>query len=315
MSDAIVEKALGVHFSGRSLRAVELSRDGDDIFLSRLGYGRLYVDTDLESLLQKDIREKISAEIKSLVDSLEIEAGTHVTSIGGQFIFVGNVPWEDPGSSEMSKSQIIWEAQQFLSSPVEEYEMNYLVSEESAFIVAIRKKVIDIYSSICSQANLDPLIMDFDYFALFNSYELAEAVPDKGNVAFLSLERYAATVVILKDGIFSGARSIMYPQSMDKPRETTLNEIGVTVAEGLNEIASVYLPRDRSFDQILLSGSAARIDGIVDGITSNGFENLRIYNPFDSLDKERLKEDDIELLRKDNFFVIALGLARRGLEG
>ncbi len=315
MTEATVERSLGIHFSGRSLRAVELCRDGEDIFLSRLGYRRLPVDTNLENLLLEDVQQKLSGEISSLVDSLDIEVGTSAVSVGAQFVFVKRIPWEDPGSREMSKIQITWEAQQFLSSPVDRYKIHYFIGGEDAFIVAVRREILDIYSSICSRAGLGSAIIDFDYFALFNSYEFAEAIPEGGDAVFLSLERYAAAAVILRDGIFSGARSIIYPENVDKLREVILNEIGMAIAEDLKEIASLYLPGDQTFDQILLSGSAARIDRIVDSIASNGFENLKLHSPFDFLSKERLKEDDLELLEKDNFFVIALGLARRGLEG
>lgn len=126
--------------------------------------------------------------LRHLISQLQIKNRKVAFSISGNAVFVktlrvGSI--EDP--YEMRES-IFWEAEQFLPFPRDEVMLDYHILGNPAtqpqvdvVVVALKRDVAQIYLDTLRQANLEPVCLDVDAFAVQNAYELNYPEDVRGN--------------------------------------------------------------------------------------------------------------------------------------
>jgi type IV pilus assembly protein PilM len=67
-------------------------------------------------------------------------------------------------------------------------------------VVAVKRDIINSYTAAIRAAGLDPAVVDVDYFALENMFELNYDTGEGGSVALVNIGARYSSINILKDG-------------------------------------------------------------------------------------------------------------------
>jgi Tfp pilus assembly PilM family ATPase len=111
------------------------------------------------------------------------------------------------GPPKASREQMRWEAEQFLTSGAEEYGMGFWWTRRYGFVVAARRRILDLYLELCSEAGIGTPRFDLEPFALGNAAEAAGVLDDRAGGLLLELCAWGAHVVLLREGELEGASS------------------------------------------------------------------------------------------------------------
>lgn len=296
------------------------------------------------------IRPKEVAEtVKALVSSNEISTTKVVTAVPGPTAFIKRVTMGYLPLREL-ETNLAFEASNYIPHSLSAVRLDFQVirAEEGGsmevMLVAVKNEVVESLLETLILADLDPVILDVDYFAFETLFE--QCYPDqKGKmVALVDLGSRFSTVNLLQGGtsLFHGDVSVggrVYTDALCeaievKPREAEMLKRGEAVdgvdatlvketIERTNDHVASELHRqlgffwnacstDEPIEQIYLSGGGCMLGSLRDELTSRTGIDCEVVNPFAKL--EVGDEFDTEYLSEiAPFMTQSLGLAFRRL--
>jgi Tfp pilus assembly PilM family ATPase len=207
----------------------------------------------------------------------------------------------------------------------EEYSIDFHLSDDVGYAVAIRRTVVDLYLDICHRAGFRPLIIDIPPFALSNTYQSLLKEKRHEVLTLLSLEEEITTFVMLQNGNLL-CTSIIPTDQLENRRDTEgIVDDGTEMRETWRSDSLVsylrhllsetnYARRGPSFDRILLCGEMIDSKKHLSALASESQTPPQIIAPFDLLKIGRIAQERDDLLMQGHLFIVALGLAYRGLE-
>lgn len=313
------ERAMGIHFAGRSVRIAEVCRQDGEFSVSMLGYSRLPVESDANALLSDTVRQNIAEKIKEIFSTRGLDTSRSVIGINGQLVFGKSVPWEETEDEKEAREQIIWEAKQFLSPPLSDYSIHFfpIEGEDSiALVMAYRREIEALYEDISNRAGIVPLSVDLDPFALFNAYEAFGSIPENGSLVLVAIERYVSTALWINKGMLFSMLNIPYSSEplgeSSLSREEDLMRYGREIG---NQVKVWYKElNEADLQKIVLTGAGSLTPLITGSVAIEAGCPVEVCDLLRSLKVNHLPSDDQYLLRQGAFFTVSLGLARRGLE-
>ncbi|MGH7822972.1 MAG: type IV pilus assembly protein PilM, partial [Candidatus Binatia bacterium] len=230
---------------------------------------------------------------------------------------------------------------------LENVNLDYMVTDvlenERQFdvlLVAVKKDIINSYTTTLQLAGLEPVVVDVDYFALENMYDLNYPPSENQVVALVNIGARYSCMNILRGGrsTFTGdvpvggkefndalvrnlgvspaeAENIKLgadPQHPPDSVEPVLQPVKEFLAEEIHRALSFFwtAATDESISTIFVSGGASRVPGLV-GLLSERLEvPVQLVNPFHNvtfahgIDRQALE-------RESPSFAIAVGLGTR----
>jgi type IV pilus assembly protein PilM len=148
----------------------------------------------------------VTDAIRSLLDEQKIKATAVITAVPGPAVIIkrATFPSQDPTTLEET---IFFEAGNFIPESLENVNLDYQILDydaevESAevLLVAVRKDVINSYVSVIREAGLEPIVVDVDYFALENMFEVNYTLGPEEIVALVNIGARYSSINILKGG-------------------------------------------------------------------------------------------------------------------
>ena len=315
--------ATGIHLSGHSIRIVQLMKTRRSVTVNRLGYGETSFSLHTVSLLESTVREDVAKTIGDACDQGDLKIETPVLCLDDRSLLLKRIPL-DSVVQKWTSEQIAWEMSQILPGR-EEYTIDFHLSENIGYAVAIRRTVIDLYLDICHRAGFRPLVIDIHPFALSHTYQSLLKGKRHEVLALLSLEEEITTSMMAQNGKLLCA-SIIPTDQLESQRETEeIIDDGVEEEEEreshnlvsyLRHLLSEtnYARRGPSFDRILLCGEMVDSKKHLSALASESQTPPEIVAPFDLLEIDRIAQERDDLLMQGHLFTVALGLAYRGLE-
>jgi len=104
-------------------------------------------------------------------------------------------------------SAVLSEAQQLIPDSLDNVHLDYQVidwmedgNKMEVLVVAVKRDIINSYTAAIRAAGLDPAVVDVDYFALENMFELNYDTAEGGSVALVNIGARYSSINILKDG-------------------------------------------------------------------------------------------------------------------
>ena len=131
------------------------------------------------------------------------------TALSGHSVIIRRINLPTMSETELA-DQIRWEAEQYIPFDIKDVSLDYHVLEGSSLagagnmdviLVAARKEKIDDYTSVISQAGLEPAVVDVGAFAALNCFEANYQNEIPGAAALIDIGASVTSIAILQNGV------------------------------------------------------------------------------------------------------------------
>ncbi|HVO84573.1 MAG TPA: type IV pilus assembly protein PilM [Syntrophobacteria bacterium] len=197
---------LGLDIGSHAVKLVHLASAKGTYRLKHLGICRLPPNVIVEGAIKDPAA--VQDAIKSLTANLKTKVKGVATSISGYSVIIKKIELPQMTPEELTEN-IQVEAEQYIPFNVEDVNIDFQILGSSpekgdrmeVMLVAAKKEVIEDYSGILRKAGLAPEVIDVDFFALENAFEVNYTAGDSGGVALVDIGANKMNINVLKNGV------------------------------------------------------------------------------------------------------------------
>ena len=336
-----IKSLIGLDIGSRSIKAVELTREGHEYVMT--GYGQTEVQSE---------EQRPDAILEVLRDNA-FHTKRVVTAVYGKSVIVRYLSMMRMPDEDL-RNAIRYEADKYIPFDVEDVVMDsqpfsdeVMVeaddNEMRVLLVAVKRALIEDHVSLLSGLGLQPTIIDVDSFAVGNAFELARggAFYDEdadraialldiganksninifyGGTSYFTREVYLAgddfTHAIAKRlGLDVDTAEMRKREPGDHPEEV-LEAVMPSFDDLANEVllSFDYFENqfDREVEEVYLSGGGARMPGIDEALERTLNRPIHRWDPSEGIEVHEGTVDP-ELVRANaGQLAVAIGLASR----
>jgi len=291
--------------------------------------------------------DRVGEAVKALLEAKGVRARKAVTAVPGPAVMIKRVTLPAQTAQEIEHT-IMYEAGNFIPEELDNVNLDYQVintrpeaKEMEVLLAAAKKDIVTSYAETLRAAELLPVVVDVDYFALDNLFELNyEPVADQV-VALVNIGARYSSINILKGGrstftgdVPVGGRDITEALTRDLgvPAEEAerlktgkvngsfdseqlgmaLNPAVDALVEEIHYALSFFwtAATDERIDVLYLSGGAALTPELAQRLGERIEAPVEVTDPFSRI-MLGPAVDTGNLKRRASEFAIALGLAVR----
>ena len=291
--------------------------------------------------------DQVAALIREAWSHHGFRAEKAITAVPGPAVIIKRISLPAQSEKEL-EATILVEAGNFIPEDLENVNLDYQITDYldegrrmDVVLVAAKKDIVGSYSETLQVAGLQPIVVDVDYFALENMFELSyEAPPDRA-VALVNIGARFSAINILKNGrstftgdvpvggrditeslmrdlgiSFEDAEALKAGQAADpelmEHASGVLEAAGAAVMDEIHHALSFFwtAATDETIDHIYLSGGGARMPGLAEQLAERVGAPVEVANPFVHLSLGEHVDRQAALQRAPEFGV-AVGLATR----
>jgi len=313
---------LVIDIGSSSVKLAEVQQGSGTPRVTALGIASL-PPTVVQSNVIQDEAPVVDA-IRRLVAETKPEAEQVITAVPGPAVIVKKVILPAQAGSAI-ESAILAEAQHLIPDSLDNVNLDYQVidwiedgNKMEVLVVAVKKEIINSYTEAIRAAELDPVLVDVDYFALENMFELNYDVPEGHPVALVNIGARYSSINILKHGrsTFTGdvpvggaeysdalvrqlgvsptdadaIKTGHAPRSVDTATvEPVLGSVTEFIVEEIQRSLSFFwtAATDEPLGGVILSGGTARMPGLSNQLTQRLGCAVEIADPFRRLQLDR----------------------------
>jgi type IV pilus assembly protein PilM len=328
-----------------SVKLAEVHHGASGPRLTALGMAAL-PSTVVQSNVIQDEGPVIEA-IRRLVAETRTPSREVITAVPGPAVIVKKVILPALTGSAI-ESAMLAEAQHLIPDSLDNVNLDYQVidwiedgNKMEVLVVAVKKEIINSYTETIRAADLEPVLVDVDYFALENMFELNYDPPDDQPVALVNIGARYSSINILKQGrsTFTGDVPVggaeysdalvrqlgVSPADADALKmgrhsgkadpaavEPVLGSVTEFIVEEIQRALSFFwtAATDEPLGGVILSGGPARMPGLSGQLTQRLGCAVEVANPFRRLHVDR--GVDKELVEASGpALAVTVGLATR----
>ena len=301
--------------------------------------------TVIQSNVVQDEAPVVDA-IRRLRAELGIQSDQVITAVPGPAVIVKKVVLPAQTGAAID-SAVLAEASHLIPDSLDNVNLDYQVidwidagNKMEVLVVAVKREIINSYAEAIRAADCDPILVDVDYFALENMFELNYETSDGQPVALVNIGARYSSINILKDGrsTFTGdvpvggaeytdalSRQLgLSPEQAEGVKmgngggvdpssvEPVLGSVTEFIVEEIQRALSFFwtAATDEPLGGIVLSGGSARMPGLADQLTQRLHCGVEVANPFRRVVIER--SADRKLIESNApALAVTVGLATR----
>ncbi len=302
------ENHSGFTISGSKLQVVEINQKNDQFILENVD--EAYFNEPLN--LETDKETKISALLQGAFNELMIRKPLNSSLISFalpfDLFYTMQVPYDNTLLHQDLIEEFRWELSVLhpyisvkdLAIQYIEIEKNDIVLTNSAFVIGIQRKYLQLFHTFCHQNNLKLKFIDNVHIASERALSVASSLNDKGNVLSIYFNNKFLSI------IFSvNAKPVYF-------KVIPLNDAGQIPELLLKEIS----PREGfNISPALIDTAYISGENISGSLVSTLNEAVKIdfnyFNPFDKINPNPKLYDNKCYIEKYNSFSPAAGIAYR----
>lgn len=308
--------AVGLSIGSSSIKLAELQRKGKSWKLLHFGVFQLPED----AIVDREIVNQIAVveSIRTLIAQIRLRSKAVCTGLSGTSLIVKRMQLEVPNLRELQDS-VFWEAEQYLPFDVSEVVMDYHLlsrgkdNKTDVLLVAVKKAVLESYIVSVEDAGLKPRVVDVDFFALQNLFEMsypqnpstAVAIADIGASAMKIVVAHSGIPVFTKESTIGGraltaeiqknlnltyadaeilkvsGQSSTMPQEVSDLMQVMAENLAMEMKKAIDfyNASSIGAP----VEYLLLAGGCARIPGLSQIVEDGTGLPTQIMNPFSAI--------------------------------
>jgi type IV pilus assembly protein PilM len=291
--------------------------------------------------------EPVAELVRAACSEHGFRAKKAITAVPGPAVIIKRFPMMVHGEKEM-EAAVLAEAVNFIPADFENVNLDYQVNQfggegqpAQVLIVAAKKEIVSSYSETLRGAGLLPVVVDVDYFALGNMFELNYEPAMGRTIALVNIGARYSAISIVKDAesafthdVAVGGRDITESLAQDLGisfDEAEAIKTGRSFDHDLAEHAAAVMEAatsavvdeihhaltffwmgsgEETIDQVYLSGGGARVAGMAEQLAERMGVPVELANPFAHLALGANVDRQLALQRAPEF-AVAVGLAMR----
>jgi type IV pilus assembly protein PilM len=328
-----------------SIKLAEVVHDASGPRLTALATTPLAASAIQSNVIQDELL--VTRAITLLLDETRAQSTEVITAVPGPAVIVKKVVLAAQ-SGQAIDSAVLNEASHLIPDSLDNVNLDYQVidtiedgNKMEVLVVAVKRDIINSYTAAIRAAGLDPVLVDVDYFALENMYELNYDQAGDSPVALVNIGARYSSINILKNGrsTFTGDVPVggaeytdslvrqlgISPEDADQvKRGRTVSGVSADAAEpilsSITEFITEEIQRAISFfwtaatdepiGSVVLSGGPARMPGLATHLQDRLQTTVSVADPF-----RRMRVDgkvDRALIEECGpSLAVAVGLATR----
>ncbi len=195
---------LVVDIGSSCLKVAEVQHGGSGPRLVSFGIAPLPPDVIQSNVIQDEA--PVVDALKRLVAEIGATAREVVTAVPGPAVIVKKVVLAAQAGPGI-ETAVLSEASHLIPESLDNVNLDFQVidwlddgSKMEVLVVAVKKDILNRYTDTIRAAGLDPVVVDVDYFALENMFELNYDAPEGKAVALVNVGARFSSINILKQG-------------------------------------------------------------------------------------------------------------------
>jgi type IV pilus assembly protein PilM len=340
------DNLLGLDIGSHSVKVVQLSSRGTDLELLGFGVAALPAQTLSEGRITKP--EIVAGVIQELMRNLAIREKSVAASVSGHEVISKKVELPMMTEEEL-ENRMHYELGQFIPYSINEVDVDYQILDVAqnrpnfmeVLLVAAKKETVNDHVNLVKLCDLQPMVIDVDYFALSNAFETLHGFEEK-NIILIDIGASKAIMNIICRGFptFTRGISIGGRQITEKIedhfgvplKDAELIKLGeISSKISLGELEEIFVGVIRNWlsecrkainlfhtnfpeyriDEIFLSGGSCRIPGLDRVFKENLDAEVYTFNPLARLQYNTKIFDPAYIDHIGPQMAISLGLALR----
>ncbi len=345
------KQLIGLDIGTSAVKAVVLKEQNRRYSLQNLGIAPLPPEVIVDGAIM-DASIVVEA-IQRILTSQKIRVKNVAISVSGHSVIVKKITLPKMSQEELEDS-IHWEAEQYIPFDIEDVNIDFHILENQAdsgnemevILVAVKKEKVNDYTNLIRQANLNPMVVDVDGFALGNQYEINYGIEHDKVVALIDIGAGVMNINIMQGGnhmlyrdisiggnqftdaiqkelnvSFEQAERLKTGEKVDDINQESVVEIVNSVAEDISheiQRSIDYFKATSStsgVDLVVLTGGCSKLRGgqIAKFLSDQLHVDVMIGNPFQGITVNEKKFDPVWIQEVAPLCAVAVGLAiRRG---
>jgi hypothetical protein len=266
-----------------------------------------------------DARKRLEAGLEGILQEAEDELGVVVASLGAGLYHIRKVLLE-VASRDDRREQIAWEVGQALISPPEDYIVRYYAARRAAVWMAARRRTVERLAELLARCGASPDAFGVEPMAMVRACEMSEAW-GPGRCAAVWIDPPWASLAAGEGGTLVAAETVHIGRNgWDQatpgygPEAAEHRDLRELVRGWVHEGGGMDQQRT-AYDRIFICGAPGEGLQIAQDLERSGAPGLSELAPLSSCDTHGLPEAQHALLRRQEAFCIAAGLASLGLGG
>jgi type IV pilus assembly protein PilM len=339
------ESYVAVDIGSNSIKMLEVRTATDQLEL--LNWGS--IPTPAAAIQSNMVSEpdRVAEAVRALLEAKGVRAKKGITAVPGPAVMIKRVTLPAQSAQE-TEHTIMFEAGNFIPEELDNVNLDYQVvgtkadsKEMEVLLAAAKKDIVGSYAETLRGAGLTPVVIDVDYFALDNLFELNyEPVADQV-VALVNIGARYSSINILKGGRSTFTGDV--PVGGRDITEALTRDLGVSAEEaerlktgkGANGFDAEQLSMalgpavdalieeihyalsffwtaatDERIDILYLSGGAAQTPELAQRLAERIEAPVEVTDPFSRIALSA-SIDAAALQRRASEFAVALGLSVR----
>jgi type IV pilus assembly protein PilM len=339
------QKLIGLDIGMNSVKFIELDLSGDKPRLLALGRGGIPDDCFAGNSIAQI--EPVSERIQALMEANGITDRAVVTAVPGPSVFTKRVKLGKVSYDEL-RENIQFEAANLIPHSIQDVKLDFHILGEvdkkqlEVLVVAVKNEIIDSFLNTIAYAGLETAVVDVDYYALQNAFEIAYPEHLSRTVAILNMGGRYSSMNICQNGqsLFAGdiavggrvIRDALKQECSCTTAEADLWVMGKGIPEEKQENVRFVMEKtidslaadcnrqlsffwnasgaEHGIEKIFLSGGAALTPGLREKLFEKTGIECEIFDPFRNIDLG--SEIDVDYTRElGPTMAICVGLALR----
>jgi type IV pilus assembly protein PilM len=334
---------LAVDIGSSCVKLVETDGSAGHIRITGAGIAPLSPTAVQNNLIQDP--DEVAQTIRNLVRQTGVRATQAITAVPGPSVMIKKI--QLPGGDDANlENQVMLEAGSAIPENLDNVTLDYQVidytdrDEIEVLLVAVKKDILNSYTSVLRQAGLSPQIVDVDYFALENMFELNYEIDENQVIGLVNVGARYCSINILRGGhsSFTGDIPVGGAEFTDvlmrnlgvSPEEAELLKTGGTVrslerdqvdaaltpavnllVEEIHRALSFYWRSDAEepLAAVYLSGGTARTEGLARSLSERLETPVELANPLNHVTLGRGAADFVRANAPS--LAVTIGLAAR----
>jgi type IV pilus assembly protein PilM len=341
---------VGLDVGSSQIKVFEIDNSGEIPRMVHFGLTKLLPDAIVEGEIMD--RNLGIEGIQECVNKAGISRNEVVSAVSGRAVIVKKIVM-DKMAPEDAQEAIFWEAEQHVPFDIDDVCLDFQILKEDigagqmeVLLVAAKKDMVNMHSSLLRDAGLKPVIIDVDSFAVQNCYEQSRGIVEGDESKVIGLINVGSDVTninlvqnkvpLFTRDISVGCESfieklqkeinIPYEEGQEIIRgdvgEREEREIKKIIAESVGDL-STGIERSISFlkagedadkiDEIVLSGGGAHIPFLEEILAEKYNIEISVHDPLSGIEIEEgvFGEYEGEVEKLAPLLTVGIGLALR----
>ena len=206
---------VGLDIGSSAVKLVELKEASRGYQLLNFGVNPIHSEAIIDGAIMDS--QAVVEAIKGLLDSTRIRSKHVATSISGNAVIIKKIMLPFMSEEELEES-IQWEAEQYIPFNINDVNIDFMVlrqgvadeTQMEVLLVAVKKEIIEDYSSVITEVGLKPVIIDVSSFAVQNMYEMNYDIGDDESIAIINIGANIMNINVFKEGISIFTRDVSF---------------------------------------------------------------------------------------------------------